>query len=44
VPCPFHEDRPASLHVYETTGPGWYCFGVFRRGGTVHDLAAPLYG
>ena len=23
---------------------GWYCFGACRRGGTIYDLAAPLYG
>jgi RepB DNA-primase from phage plasmid len=44
VPCPFHEDRHASLHIYETPGRGWYCFGACRRGGTIYDLAAPLYG
>ncbi len=44
VPCPFHADRHASLHVYETAERGWYCFGACRRGGTIYDLAAPLYG
>jgi hypothetical protein len=44
VPCPFHEDRHASLHVYETPGRGWYCFGACRRGGTIYDLAAAVYG
>jgi CHC2 zinc finger len=44
VRCPFHEDRHASLHVYETATRGWYCFGRCRRGGTIYDLAAPLYG
>jgi hypothetical protein len=44
VPCPFHKDRHASLHVYETPERGWYCFGTCRRGGTIYDLAAPLYG
>jgi hypothetical protein len=44
VPCPFHQDRHASLHVYETAQRGWYCFGRCRRGGTIYDLAAPLYG
>jgi hypothetical protein len=44
VPCPFHEDRHASLHVYETAARGWYCFGACRRGGTIYDLAAALYG
>ena len=44
VRCPFHNDRHASLHVYETAARGWYCFGRCRRGGTIYDLAAPLYG
>jgi hypothetical protein len=44
VRCPFHDDRHASLHVYETAQRGWYCFGRCRRGGTIYDLAAPLYG
>jgi hypothetical protein len=44
VRCPFHPDRHASLHVYETAKRGWYCFGRCRRGGTIYDLAAPLYG
>jgi hypothetical protein len=44
VACPFHEDRHASLHVYETAERGWYCFGRCRRGGTIYDFAAPLYG
>jgi hypothetical protein len=44
VRCPFHTDRQASLHVYETAQRGWYCFGRCRRGGTIYDLAAPLYG
>src|SRR5829696_1547015 len=44
VPCPFHDDRHASLHVYETAARGWFCFGACRRGGTIYDLAAPLYG
>ena len=38
------QDRHASLHVYETAERGWYCFGACRRGGTIYDLAAPLYG
>ena len=44
VRCPFHPDRHASLHVYETAERGWYCYGRCRRGGTIYDLAAPLYG
>lgn len=23
---------------------GWYRYGACRRGGTIYDLAAPLYG
>ncbi len=44
VPCPFHDDRHASLHVYESPERGWYCFGRCRRGGTIYDLAGPLFG
>jgi hypothetical protein len=44
VRCPFHDDRHASLHVYESAERGWYCYGRCRRGGTIYDLAAPLYG
>lgn len=44
VSCPFHEDRHPSLHVYDTPERGWYCYGRCRRGGTIYDLAAPLYG
>lgn len=44
VHCPLHEDRHASMHVYETPERGWYCFGACRRGGTIYDLAAALYG
>ena len=44
IRCPFHDDMQASLHVYESAQRGWYCFGRCRRGGTIYDLAAPLYG
>ncbi len=44
VSCPFHEDRHPSLHVYKTAERGWYCYGRCRRGGTIYDLAAPLFG
>ena len=44
VSCPFHEDRHPSLHVYDTPERGWYCYGRCRRGGTIYDLAGPLYG
>ena len=33
VPCPFHPDRHASLHVYDTAQRGWYCFGYYGSGG-----------
>ena len=41
--CPFHEDRRASLHVYPTGRQGWCCFSC-RRGGTIYDLAAGVWG
>lgn len=44
VTCPFHEDRHPSLHVYNSPQRGWYCYGRCRRGGSIYDLAAPLYG
>src|SRR5205085_669328 len=44
VRCPFHADRTASLHVYETAARGWFCFGRCRRGGTIYDLAAAVHG
>jgi hypothetical protein len=43
VACPFHEDRRASLHVYPTGRQGWCCFSC-RRGGTISDLAAGVWG
>src|SRR5688572_28738260 len=30
--------------VAQGSGPGRVCFGRCRRGGTIYDLAAPLYG
>jgi hypothetical protein len=44
VPCPFHSDQRPSLHVYDTPQRGWYCFGRCRRGGSIYDLAAALFG
>jgi hypothetical protein len=41
VACPFHDDRTPSLQVYE--GGSFYCFGC-RRGGTIYDFAAHLWG
>jgi hypothetical protein len=43
VRCPFHDDATPSLHVYETAEGGWYCFSC-RRGTSIYDLAAPLWG
>jgi hypothetical protein len=43
VSCPFHEDKRASFHVYPTGAQGWCCFSC-RRGGTIYDLAAGLWG
>ena len=43
VSCPFHTDKHPSLHVYPSAAEGWHCFSC-RRGGTVYDLAAPLFG
>ncbi len=43
VRCPFHDDATPSLHVYEEPSRGWYCFGC-RRGGSVYDFAAQLWG
>jgi RepB DNA-primase from phage plasmid/CHC2 zinc finger len=41
ISCPFHDDRAPSLQCY---GDGtWCCFGC-RRGGTVFDFAAALWG
>lgn len=43
VACPFHTDERPSLHVYPTAAQGWHCFSC-RRGGSVYDLAAGLWG
>ncbi len=45
VSCPLHVDRTPSLKVYETPEAGWYCFSAScRRGGSIYDLAAALWG
>jgi RepB DNA-primase from phage plasmid/CHC2 zinc finger len=41
IPCPFHDDRDPSLQLYGDAS--WYCFGC-RRGGTIYDFAALLWG
>lgn len=43
VHCPLHEDSTPSLHVYRDPARGWFCFGC-RRGGSVYDLAAAVWG
>ena len=43
VACPFHSDEHPSLHVYPTPDRGWFCFSC-RRGGTIYDFAAALWG
>lgn len=43
VTCPFHEDAHPSLHVYAAPERGWTCFSC-RRGGSIYDLAAALWG
>jgi hypothetical protein len=43
VHCPFHEDQRPSLHVYPTPARGWCCYSC-GRGGSIYDLAGPLWG
>jgi hypothetical protein len=43
VPCPFHHDERPSLHVYAAPERGWSCYSC-RRGGSIYDLAAELWG
>jgi hypothetical protein len=43
VPCPFHHDERPSLHVYAVPERGWTCYSC-RRGGSIYDLAAELWG
>jgi len=51
VACPFHQDTRPSLRVYETPEQGWCCYSAEcsgtdgrPRGGSIYDLAAPLFG
>jgi len=39
--CPFHDDHRPSLQLY--ADGSFYCFGC-RRGGTIYDFAAHLWG
>jgi hypothetical protein len=38
IHCPFHEDRTASLQLYEDGT--WYCYGACQAGGSIFDFAA----
>jgi hypothetical protein len=40
VPCPLHEDRTPSLHVYDD---GYFCFGCRVHGHSAYDLAGALW-
>ena len=41
MPCPFHEERTASLKAYPNGS--WYCYGC-HQGGSIFDFAARLSG
>jgi CHC2 zinc finger/RepB DNA-primase from phage plasmid len=41
MPCPFHDERTASLKAYPNGS--WYCYGC-HQGGSVFDFAARLWG
>lgn len=40
--CPFHQDKTASLKVYDEPGRGWHCFGC-NKGGSVVDFVMHLF-
>jgi len=41
MPCPFHDERTASLKAYPNGS--WYCYGC-HQGGSIFDFAARLWG
>jgi hypothetical protein len=41
IHCPFHEDRTASLQLYDDGT--WYCFGACKAGGSIFDFAARVW-
>ncbi len=41
VYCPFHEDRTASLQLYDDGT--WYCYGACKAGGSIFDFAARVW-
>jgi len=41
IHCPFHDDRTASLQLYEDGT--WYCYGACKAGGSIFDFAGRLW-
>jgi hypothetical protein len=41
IHCPFHQDRTASLQLYEDGT--WYCYGACHAGGSIFDFAARMW-
>ncbi len=41
IHCPFHQDRTASLQLYEDGT--WYCYGPCKAGGSIFDFASRLW-
>lgn len=41
IHCPFHQDRTASLQLYEDGT--WYCYGACKAGGSIFDFASRLW-
>jgi len=41
IHCPFHQDRTASLQLYEDGT--WYCYGACEAGGSIFDFASRLW-
>ena len=41
IHCPFHQDRTASLQLYQDGT--WYCYGACKAGGSIFDFAARLW-
>jgi len=43
LPCPFHNDKTASMKVYKEPGRGFHCFGECGAGGSVIDFVMQLF-
>lgn len=43
IQCPFHQEKTASLMLYDEPGRGWHCFGC-GKGGSVIDFVMELFG